>query len=499
MSWEPVSFFPLRALDSASYYAHTLVYEALIRYDASLNVVPCLADSFQISPDRLQYRFHLRPGIKFSSGEAVTVNDVVASIEQAAGPGSPYRADYEDIAGIQVAGERTVVLRLSRVCAPLLSRLVELRILPARFLLLPDHGRKLLSRQPVGTGPFRLRSWQAGSELVFEANPHYWARPPACRQLIWRVVPERTLIALALANGELDVAQIEAAAWKGLPSRKLKQQLVLERFPGARTVYLGFNLRWPPFDNQLVRQAISLAINRKAIAEELYDGFATPARSDFATAGWTFSSKARLWPYDRAACRKTLAQAGFRWLGRRWYQAGAGGRLARSGSTPAPLAFSILTVKDYREVAEAVAADLKAVGIPTEVQLAEFSTLRQRHLQAGQFQTVIWSRSTGPDPDCLLSWHSRGPLNFSRYSSARVDQLLEQGRRQTEPDRRRVVYQEIQQTLSETVPWAFLVHPELLIAHRQAIKNVEMGHQNKTGLPWDNPLFNAANWTKSVD
>src|SRR6185503_13781821 len=155
------------------------------------------------------------------------------------------------------------------------------------------------------------------------------------------------------------------------------------------------------------------------------------------------------------------------------------------------LAFPILAVRDYQDIAQSVSDDLRKIGIPSEVQVVEFSTLRMRYLKTGKFSAVLWSRSVGPDPECILSWHSKGPLNFSRFNDVDMDRALSEGRRGTAKAERITAYNRVQTILSTQVPWVFLIHPDLLIARSGQLHNVMMPGQEKSGLPWDNPLFNA--------
>jgi peptide/nickel transport system substrate-binding protein len=479
MPWEPISLYPLRTLDSASYYAQGLVYEGLVKYDHVLRIVPAAAESFQISPDGKTYTFKLRKNVGFSDGKPVTIVDVIESIRLAADPSSPYHADYEDINRIERKGEDIIVLHLDQPCAPLLSRIVEIRILPLSIIQSPDHGRKALSRNAIGTGPFRLTGWNSGAELRFQPNPYYWGNKPQFDKLVWRIVLDRALMDLALQSGELDAAQVDAAVVQDV---RKDSRLQIEQFPASRTVYMGFNLKKAPFDNKLVRQALCLAMDRKELVDKLYQQYARIAHTDFPPTGWTYKAHEIFWTHNTELARAKLRQAGYQWNGKDWRKNGE------------LLAFPILTVRDYQDVAQVIADDLGAIGIPTEVHVVEFSTLRMRYLKTGKFDTVVWSRSVGPDPECLLSWHTKGPLNFSSFSDPRMDEDLEKGRRATDKMQRLAVYQDIQDILATDLPWVFLLHPKLIIAHDPNIENIIMPGQQVTGLPWDNPMFNAPYW-----
>lgn len=484
LPWEPVSFYPIRALDSASYYAQSLVYEGLVRYNEEFDIVPGLAESFRVSEDGLTYRFILRRQVQFSDGENVTCEDVLSSIRLAQSPLSPFQADYENIRHVDIGRGDEIVVTLDRPCAPLLSRLVELRILPAKLIDRQDRGRYILARSPVASGPYQLARWESGLELVFEENPRYWGRRPSTKKLIWRVVPDKTLIALALRHGELDVAQVDPSGWQS--SLAPSKEFALDVFTGSRTVYLGFNNKRSPFDDRRVRQALSMAVDRKAISERIYGGYAVIPSSDVSPGNWVFNPRAKLWPYDPDRARALLQEAGFRQAGATWKR--------RRPGVEEELAFRIFTVRDFQDIAQAVAEYLGRIGIRSEIQVVEFSTLRQRYLNKSDFDAVIWSRSAGPDPECVLVWGSGGSLNFVRFEDRRVDELIKQGRLEDSESDRKEAYREIQNILAEEQPWVFITQPKLLIGHKKLVVGVQSDDQARKGLPWDNPLFNASRW-----
>lgn len=484
MTLEPMGFYPLRALDSGSYYAQTLVYEGLVRYGPNMDVVPAIAKSFSVSDDGLTYSFELRSGVKFSDGSPLAFKDIDDSFKLAQSKLSPFRSDYEAIQKIELKGASNVVLHLSRRSAPLLSRLVELRILPSRLTSAADHGKSALSRNAVGSGPFRIKRWESGLELVFEPNPYYWGDKPSYKQLVWRVIPDKTLMAIALQRAELDVGTLDATSWKVIRDGA-HNNIVLDKFPGSRTIYLGFNTRRNPFNDVLVRQAMCLAINREDMVKALYSGFAIVPRADVSAGSWVFNADAKLWPFDLKEAREKLLQAGYKFIGRNW-----------KSTDNKLLAFRILTIRDYQDVAQVVSDDLRGLDVPSEVQIVEYATLRQRYLQKGDFEAILWSRSSGPEPECSLVWSQAGAMNYSKYSNPKIEALLQEGRLVSAKNERAKVYKEIQGTLANELPWVFLIQPDLLVAHSSNIVNIKQADQQVTGLPWDNPLFNAASWKR---
>lgn len=484
MNWEPVGFYPLRAVDSASYYAQTLVYEGLVNYGADADIVPGLAERYEVSADGLTYKFWLRQNLHFSDGARISIDDVVQSIQAASSKFSPYKDDYRDLKEV-IGGPNTVVLKLNRPCAPLLSRLVELKILPAQLLSTVDRGKGVLMRHPVSSGPFCLKRWESGLELVFEPNPYYWGKQPEVKRLIWRVIPDMSLLSMALSRGDVQVAQVDSRAWKYYLSKR--PNVELDAFAGSRTIYLGFNLTRSPYDEDAVRQAIAHCVDRQDILSRLYGDFGVLPTSDSAEGKWSFDQRVKTYGYDPDKARDILQKAGFK-LGKQGYVRNREGKEQL-------LAFRIKSTKDSSDIAEAIAGQLRRAHIPCEVEVVEFAALRHRYLQKGDYDVTLWSRSSGPDPDCFLIWSSKGPMNFSRFNDPAVDDLIQQGRTATSIEARKRVYSQMQWILAKRVPWVFLVQPKLMLAHQNTVRNVSCGTQKSTGLPWDNPLFNAARWS----
>ena len=504
ISWEPNSFNPLKSLDSGSYFGQTLVYEGLVRYDASMRIVPALAETFSVSGDQKTYKFKLRPHLQFSDGSPITTEDVKASFQAASSKASPFKSDFDCIERLDLdVSSGAIELHLSHTSAPLLSRLIELRILPAAIWHQPDHGTQRLSRTPVASGPFRLKRWESGLELVFEANPFYWGEKPKMRQLVWRVVPDKTFLGIALRRGELDVAAVDPLncnATFSMPQAGNAEQtsgstqgatsshnrIVVDQFNGSRTVYLGFNAHKKPFSDKLVRQSIAMSIDRAALARVLFSGYAIVPKSDVSPGSAFYNDKVVTWNFDRQKAADVLKKAGYQLTNHGWCQS----------DSQEPLSFRILTVKDFQDVAQVVSDNLADMKIMTEVQVLEYTTLRSNYLKKGDFDVFLWSRSSGIDPDCALVWGTGGALNFCGFSDPKIDALIEQGRSTTDELKRVAIYEQIQAALAEQLPWVFLVQPKLLVAHKDDIYNVKQACQQVTGLPWDNPLFNASRWER---
>lgn len=491
MPWEPRTFDPYHGLDSASFYAQSLVYSSLVKYNDRMQIVPQLAERFSISSDGLTYRFVIPQGLRFSDGTPISVDDVVKSIESARSKRSPFRSNFEAVSTCTAEGN-DVVLRLRTANLSLLSRLTDVKILKAEILDAAFNvklagKRNAFPRQPVASGPYTLKRWDPGFQLTFELNRYYRGAAAKTPVLLWRIIPDSDLLGAALARGDVDLARLDGRTVSTLLGKR--EGVVVDQFKGSRTTFLGFNTQKAPFDNMKVRQALCMMVNRRLIVDILYGGYAMIPNSDFPEGGPVESKAATNWRYDPLAGERMLREVGFEKRGNGWYQQGV-------QEASKKLFVRILTLKDFVAVAQAVAADFEDHSIDCEVELVEYSTLKDQFLKKGEFQAVVFSRSMGPDPDSRLFWSSGGALNYSRYKNSVMDKLLADAYSATMDSERTRLYEQAQDILSFEVPWIFIAQPRLVVAHSARLRNV--GKAAKAGgfIPWDNPLFNATEWVK---
>jgi len=502
MPWEPRTLNPFRGIDSASYFSQTLIHGGLVRYNEKGEILPGLAERFSVSPDGKTYTFQLRPNLKFCDGSNLTAADVSASINATIGPGSPFRNNYESIERVENPAPLQVVLKLKAKNLPLMMRMADLRIVPASSFTEAAKKSNELARKPIGCGPFLLHRWDPGFELVFKANPYYWGEKAKSKYLVWRVIPDGNLLSAALFRGDVDVARVDGRIELGVLSEH--SDVEFRKFPGNRTIFLAFNTQKEPYSKPTFRQAISMLIDKYAIVNHLYAGFAVVPTCDFPEYGPVYNSVTRHWPYDPKQAVQYLQASGFELKPDGYFKAAtetAGSKPVSEDhkvgeKKPQRLAFKIVTIKDFMDVAQVVAGDLQTAKIGVRVELVEYSTMKDKYLTTGEYDAVLFSRTQGPDPDCRLVWGKKGPLNYARYENDELDKLVEDAYKADTEGGRKELYDKIQVLLSDQLPWVYLVQPSLTIAHKTYVKGIGTGVQSDCGLPWDNPLFDAANWSR---
>ncbi len=271
--------------DTTAYHVVDLLYDGLVRLDAALEPVPGLATHWE-HPDPTTWVFHLREGVAFHDGAALTAADVVYTFETILDPelGAPLRSLYQPVTRVTALDDHTVEVTLAAPYAPLLAYL-DLGIVSRAAA---EAGRDL-GTAPAGTGPFRLGRWERGSRIVLEANPAYWGGPPELETVEFVLVPDNTARAQAFEAGDLDIIQSPLSP---LDVRRLADD---DRFrhdirAGVAITYLNFNVSRPQLADPRVRRALCMLVDQDAIIGQIYEHTDQPATSVLLPTSWAHAA-----------------------------------------------------------------------------------------------------------------------------------------------------------------------------------------------------------------
>lgn len=476
MPWEPRTFNPFRSVDSASYSAQSLVFSGLLRYNSQGEIEGDLADSFELKDS--VYRFHLRQGLKFSDGSRIEPSDVVSSIKEAASERSPFRSNFRLMESVSADGE-FIVVKLTGTDASLPARFVDLKILPLKVLKANKEDKARYEREPVSSGAFKLKSWIAGQQLIFERNPFYWDKQAEYKNLAWRVIPDKKLLAMALVRDEIDIASIDGREVEQL--LKQDSKLKVEKVKGARIVFLGFNTTKYPFNDKRVRQALLMSLDRKKINRSLFGNYSEITDSEFSS-----RNRESMFSYNPKQASEKLILSGFEKRNSIWF----------SKEKEKDLTVKVVTVKDFVDLGQVVVSSLKRFQVNAQLEIVEYSTLKDQYLKTGEFDTVLFSRSIGPVPDPRMFWSQKSSLNYSRFYKPELEALIEKGSCAATIEEKESINRKVGDILADEVAWIYLSKPNLLIAHQKDIKNIILGSQADKGISWNNFLINARSWRK---
>ncbi len=427
------AFSSMRRLD--------LLYNRLVRLDENMQVVPDLAQSWEI-PDNLTYIFHLRKGVKFHNGRELTADDVKYSLERVLDPttASPGRSYISTISKIEVVDTYTVKLTLSSPLASLLDALTSNNISIVPREAVQEHGN--LQRVAVGTGPYMLKEWVVDNSMTLVKNPNYFeAGLPKSDEVIFRVIPEEASLYAGVRSGNLDLATINDGAT--IRQAKADKNVVVMSKPGMNVRVFSFNNQKKPFDDIRVRQAVALALDRSEILTMAEYGMgAATGPIPISAKVWAIApDKLPLGKTDYAKAKQLLSEAGY----------------------PNGFSFDIVCSSTYEgglAVAQVIQNQLKNIGLTANLDVVEWGNYIDRWVKR-DFATMVELRGGSSEPDRFLyrSLHSTGGVNNFMYKDAETDALLELGREQTDPAERKATYDKVQMVLSEKAPLVFLYSP----------------------------------------
>ena len=480
---------PLLAVADADRGLTMLTYAGLMGYDASGRLIPVLAESYDVSEDGKTYTFVIRKGAEFSDGTPITADDVVFTVEKAQNPAikSPELANWANVDAVAI-DSRTVRFTLAKAYAPFLTD-TTLGIMPARLwrdVSDAEFPFSPLMSEPVGAGPFRIESIARDKEGVvksyrLKANSRYALGRPYLDSLTFIYFKDADELKDALARGRVESAY-------GVPSPTAM------RIPYSRVFGIFFNQGQNPlYARAEVRKALSAAVNRDALVQNVLGGYAVPltgpvppgigaeipvattsenpaedAKAILSAAGWKFDEDAKMWKLASQKLSLTVA-------------------------------LKTANVPELKAIAERAKNDFEAAGVPTEVELYDPSTLATDIIRPRKFDTLLFGMVVGRDRDLFAFWDSserNDPgLNVAQYANRKVDDLLEKLRGETDPSAIAADLTAVNSLIAADYPAVFLEAPEFLYTLPADMKGVAITH---VATPPDR-LLGIAGWYRHTE
>lgn len=427
------------------------IHNALIERDENLVWQPILAESLpEMSEDGLTFTFKLRQGVMFHNGEEFTSADVKGYFEYQMDPANAtiLGSQFSSIGSIEAPDEYTVIFKLKTVDASFYSR-VGANVIP-NWKNFQEVGPDDYSTKAVGTGAFQLESWDPAASTLLKAFPDHFRGAPHLAEFRLDVVPEPSVRAIGLETGDAD-----SSAWPLVIEDNLKFAAETDKFTTFVTSSLGpnhipLNNRKPQLSDKRVRQAMMYAIDRQAVIDDIFQGAAVVAVSNFSPAAtdW-FNPNVTQYTYDPAKAAALLDEAG-------WVLDGDVRK--KDGETLSFVCTTISGDQVRRPEAEVIQQYLKDVGIDMQLAEAPVATILEQ-LPKGELDASLFNWTYGElDPDATVSLSSTGPDNFSGFQNARVDELLAAGLVELDQAKRKAIYDEIQQIVSDEVPFLYLMY-----------------------------------------
>ena len=456
-----------------------LIFQGLTAFDEQSNVVPALAEGWEVSPDGLVYTFHLRQDVRWHDGIPFTADDVLYSVgvmQDAEFQGLPDIRELWSRVQVEKLDQHTVRFTLSEPFTPFLDY-TTMGLLPAHLWqeiparLMP---RAQLNTRPVGSGPFRLTELDV-TQAVLEPNPHTRGTPPYLDGLEFRFYADYQSIYAAFERGDVDgISRILPGdlAWAAAG-----EEVNILSAPLAGFVAILLNLNnpnTPQLQEKEVRQALLYGLDRQALIDEATGGEGLLAHSPIVPRTWAYHEEVRRYGYDPEAARALLEEAGWR--------DGDGDGVREKGEQR--LEFIILSDDDGVRVRllEMIAANWADVGVRAVPQPVSFAGLVSDFLYPRHFDAALVSWELAGDPDPYPLWHStqvEGGQNYAGWAHRRADEVMEEARVIGDQTRRMALYREFQDIFAEELPALPLFHPVYSYGVREKVQGVTIGRLNE--------------------
>lgn len=481
----PPNLDPRIGTDAFSEHIDGLIFSSLLAHDASMNIVPDLAERWE-TPDPLTYVFHLRRGVKFHDGSPFTSAEVKFTFDSIMSGAikTGKRTAFRTVSSVEAPDDYTVVFRLKEPYASFLWNLSR----PGVGIVRRGSGLEV-AQKPIGTGPFRFVSMTVDEEIILDRNPDYFGSAPSeatvdanhaaipavaptassqpadstspIERVRFRIVPDATTRALELRKGTAD-GEINSLTPDMVATLAKQRGLQVSEQPGTVLAYIAINLDDPILAHREVRQALAFAIDRDSLIQYLLRGEARPAASLLPPNHWAYEPSLKQYSYNVPRAEQLLDTAG--------YPRGKDGVRFH-------LSLKTSTEESTRLLSEALADQWKKVGVALDLRPLEFATFYS-DITHGTFQlyTYRWIGGNN-DPDIFEFVFSSKKMppdgaNRGHYRSPELDALISQERVEMDQQKRKAILSSIQKIVAEDEPYINLWYLDNEAVHRNRLTNI---------------------------
>lgn len=465
---------PAQMTDIESGQVASQVYEGLVRFkDGSVEVEPCLAESWQVTEDGLEWVFKLREGIRFSDGSPVNADAVVFSVQRQTDPnheahvpgrmryanllfGDASSTETELLRSVEAIDERTVRFRLARPYMPFIFNLAMVQasvVSPSSVRLLKSD----INTTMVGTGAFLLESYRRDQRITVVRNDNYWGEPADVEHVEFRVLRDPNTRLNSLRRGDCHViAGIEPYS---LDLLKGDDGVTVLSEPSMNLGYLSINCKEAPFDDPRVRLAVNYAIDKEFICEVLYNGTSVMATGVLPPGMLGHDPERKGIPYDPDKARELLKEAGYE----------NGFEFTFNSHNRARIYVPVGI-----RLAEQVQQDLAKVGIRANIDQMEFPAFLEREKSRNYVMGNSGWISDNGDPDNFIFEIIGREDNSLNYSNPEATRLMRLATVEKDVEKRAQLYYQAEELIAETAPIVPLNHALQIMAIRNEVRGFVM-------------------------
>lgn len=498
------TFNPVLAYMGSDNLIDSLVYASLMEAKPDGSLEGYLAEGYSVSDDQKTIEFQLKDGIKWQDGEKFTVDDIVFTLESVAKSSDDYSkvssiegaqefrdGERDSISGIEVA-ENKLILKLKETYSPLLVKIGTLGIIPKHIwgeIPFEEWEKKTdLLNKPIGCGPYQLVKYNSGESVELKAFAEFFKGKPNIESFILKVVNQDAIVA-ELTSGNIDFVDVKELRKTEVDELE-KGGFVKYSIADNMYQYISFNMRMPVFQDKNLRQAMTYAIDRKSILENIVEGRGELINSPFIPNNWSTPEASELnsYEYNPEKAKQLLEESG-------WKDTDGDGICENEKGEK--LQFTIRCSNDSKTRENAVLyvkECLAEIGVSVEVSIEEDAVVAEDCIYNHNFEMYALNCYFGQDPDPYSWWSSEsasdepgvGSFNFGSYKNEVVDKNIETGLQTMKQDERKAAYLNVAKQINEDAPMIFLYVQDREIMCNPDLEGFDPGTFNV--------LYNVANW-----
>ena len=461
MSSSPSRLNPILANDSASSEITDWLFSGLFKYDKDGNPTVDLAKSYTFeTPTKLIIK--LRDDILWHDNERFTSKDVIFTYEKIIDPKvlNSIKSNFIQVQNVKALDDYTIEVIYKQPYFKAIETWM-VGILP--YHILKDEKDLMTSsfnKNPIGTGSYKLKEFKQGQDIELIANEDYFEGKPKIDKILYKFLPDSNTAFLYLKEKKLDIGSLDAIQADRQIDDSFKNDYTIIQKPAFSYGYLGFNLKNEKFKDKKVRQALSLAINRKELIDILFFGYGRVCNGPFLPGTFAYDENVEEIKQDVQKAKELLKEAGY--------------------DEKNPFTFEVITStgNDIRiNAAQILQNQLEKVGVNMKIRVMEWQAFLNTVVHPRNFESIILGWSMPLTPDAYPLWHSSsdklGGFNLPGYKNEKVDELIEKGLNTINNDELSKIYKEIFKQISDDLPYLFLYIPDGITAVNKKIKNIE--------------------------
>lgn len=481
----------LDRLDAGAYEGsmnvHAMIYDGLVEYGEKGEILPSLAESWDISEDGKVYTFHLRQGVKFSDGTEFNADAVKFSFERWVKDPANSLNVATAMESLEVVDKHTITMTFNKAYYPFLTELSFAR--PVRIIsptaVEPAGDINGTFVRAIGTGPWMAESYKTDQEAVLVSNPNYWGDMPKLSKIIMKVIPDPQSRVLALQSGDVDIAggQMGKLPVESVPVIEADSSLTLQKSPGTSSHFMIFNYNTSALQDLNVRKAINLAMNKKSIVNDLMNGIGQEAKGLFPlTVPYVTESNNTWYGIDPGEAKQLLAAAG--------YKDADGDGIAEKDGNPLEFNFVLQQAEypEWKTISELIQSELKEIGIAVNLQVLEPNAYYDALWTSKAYDLILYRTyddAYNPHSFLLSLFHRSAEAPAVVWSDAELEAQIDTAVGAMDLQERQSAYDSIFLSMYKEAMFAAVYFPDDILAVNHRVTGFKPGYTTFTPVFWN--------------